>query len=69
MAKRIYDMNESELKELIPKLANTVERLKYERPNSARYRLEARILKDAEELLAEKQKPSKEQKPSSEMTL
>jgi hypothetical protein len=55
MSKRMCDMNESELMDLIPKLAEGVEQLKCERPNSARYRLEARILKDAEELLSEKQ--------------
>ena len=66
MSKRMYDLNEGELKDLIPKLADTVERLKCERPNSARYRLESRILRDAEELLAEKQE--QKQRSSSEMT-
>jgi len=49
-------MNESELKELIATLTSTVERLKHERPDSATYRLEARILNDVQELLAEKVK-------------
>jgi hypothetical protein len=52
----MYDLDENELEELIQKLSRTVERLAYEKPNSAEYRHESGVLQDANQLLAEKRK-------------
>jgi hypothetical protein len=64
MPKSMNEMDETELQVLIGKLTNTVDRLAYERPNSAEYRTEAVIPEDARQLLTEKRKP----KPSGEVT-
>lgn len=53
MSKSMYDMDDVELTQLIDKLSHNVERLAYERPNSAEYRHEAGVLSDARQLLAE----------------
>jgi hypothetical protein len=60
MQKRMHEMDENELRVLISKLSNTVERLAHERPNSPEHRSEAETLKDARQLLAEKRKASNE---------
>lgn len=54
MSKSMYDMDETELRQLIEKLSHNVERLAHERPTSAEYRHEAGVLSDAKKLLEEK---------------
>jgi len=53
MAKSMYNMDEIELQALVGKLSHNVERLAYERPDSAEHRVEAGTLSDAKQLLAE----------------
>jgi hypothetical protein len=55
MSKRMYDMDENELRELIRNLEHKVAKLNHERPGSAEYRHESSVLEDAKQLLAEKQ--------------
>jgi hypothetical protein len=56
MPKRIYEMNEKELEDFIERQEKTVERLNYEKPGSGEHRLEFSVLKDAKQLLVEKQR-------------
>lgn len=56
MSKRIYEMNEKELEDFIERQEKTVERLNYEKPDSGEHRLEFSVLKNAKQLLAEKQR-------------
>ena len=53
MANSMYDMDETELRQLIGKLSHNVERLAYERPGSPEHRVEEETLSDARQLLAE----------------
>ena len=56
MSKSMYEMDETELEAFIAQQEHTVAKLEYERSGSGEYRLEAGILKDAKQLLAEKRK-------------
>lgn len=56
MAKRMYDMNENELVELINQLEHKVAKLNHERPGSAEARVEEGVLQDARQLLSDKQR-------------
>jgi hypothetical protein len=56
MPKRMYEMDEKELEAFIAQQEHTVAKLDYEKPGSGEHRLEAGILKDAKQLLAEKRK-------------
>lgn len=47
-------MTEAELETFIRRVSQVVERLQQEQPDSAEYDLEAGVLKDAKQLLAEK---------------
>jgi hypothetical protein len=57
MPKSIYQMNEEELVTFIAQQEWTVAKIIHERPGSVEHRYEAGILRDAKQLLAEKQKP------------
>jgi hypothetical protein len=52
----MYEMNEKELEQFISEQGQKVAKSEYERPGSGEYRFESSILKDAKQLLAEKQK-------------
>jgi len=52
--KSMHEMDEQELGALIEELSQTVERLAYKKPGSVEHNLEAGVLRDARELLAEK---------------
>jgi hypothetical protein len=54
--KRMYEMDERELEEFIATQERAVAKLNYERPGSSTEDVEAGVLKDAKELLAEKRK-------------
>jgi hypothetical protein len=60
----MYEMDENELEAFIAKQQQTVAKLNYEKPGSGEYNHEAGILKDAKQLLKEKQKT---QGPSDEV--
>ena len=59
MRKSIHEMDEQELGALIEKLSQTVERLAFKKPGSVEHNLEAGVLRDARQLLAEKQEKKK----------
>jgi hypothetical protein len=56
MPKTMYEMDEKELEAFIAQQEHTVAKLDYEKPGSGEHRLEADILKDAKQLLAERRK-------------